>query len=259
MARARGSATQSPDESAVLEVRDVRKKFGGLVAVDDVSFTVSQGEVLGLIGPNGAGKTTLFDLINGFLELDGGAIVLGGTEVTDAKPNERAAAGMARTFQLLNPFGEMTVIENVMIGAFQSTRSRASAEASALEILSQVNLSDVAGVESSDISHYEKRRMELARALATEPELLLLDEIMAGLNDEEIDRMLGIIESVSDSGVTIIVIEHVMDAIMSVSDRIIVLDNGTVIGNDTPESVSQDQKVIDAYLGTGWQTDGDSS
>jgi branched-chain amino acid transport system ATP-binding protein len=256
MARTDNPTPRSSEERTVLEVDSVRKQFGGLVALEDVSFDVSRGEVLGLIGPNGAGKTTLFNVVNGFLDPDAGSVTLDGQDVTDADPHERAESGMARTFQLLNPFEEMTVLENVMVGAFQATRSRSTAEETARDILDQVNLGGVAGVESADITHYQKRRMELARALATDPELLLLDEIMAGLNDEEITKMLGIIESVNDSGVSIVVIEHVMDAIMSVSDRILVLDKGTVIGNGTPESISRNEQVIDAYLGTGWRENG---
>jgi len=253
MARTDDHTPQSSDGCAVLEVHNVHKKFGGLVALENVSFSVSEGEVLGLIGPNGAGKTTLFDVVNGFLDPNSGSVTLDGRDVTDADPHERAESGMARTFQLLNPFEEMTVLENVMVGAFHNTRSRSVAEERAAEFLDQVNLWTVADVESADITHYQKRRMELARALAINPELLLLDEIMAGLNDEEIDNMLDIIKDVNDSGVSIIVIEHVMDAIMSVSDRILVLDKGTVIGNGKPEAISRNEQVIDAYLGTGWR------
>lgn len=241
----------------ILSLSNITKTFGGLVAVDNVSFDVIRGEVVGLIGPNGAGKTTLFNVVNGFLEPDTGTVVLDGDDVTNEAPHVHTQQGMSRTFQLVKPFGRMTVMENVMVGAFFNTSDRSEAIALAETELERLDLSQLRDTEAREISVIEKKQMELARALATDPEILLLDEIMAGLNEQEIDRLLTLLNQINDDGVTIISIEHVMEAVMSISDRIIVLNEGSVIADDEPKAVASDETVIHAYLGSEYVQRGD--
>lgn len=249
--------SRTAGDGTILSVSNVTKTFDGLVAVDDVSFDVERGESVGLIGPNGAGKTTLFNVVNGFLEPDTGTVQLNGNDVTNEAPHVHTRHGMSRTFQLVKPFGRMTVQENVMVGGFFNTRDRVAAQEAAESQLERLGLTHLRDTEAREISVIEKKQMELARALATEPEILLLDEIMAGLNEEEIERLLELLRRINDDGVTIISIEHVMEAVMTISDRIIVLNEGSVIADGEPEAIASDDAVINAYLGSKYVERGD--
>lgn len=231
-------------------VDSLSKRFGGLEAVKDLSFMVREGEILGLIGPNGAGKTTVFNLISGFIPADQGTIVFNGKDISSLKmPHCFCREGIGRTFQLVKPFGHMTVLENVMVGAFACTGHTEEAQKEALAILQRIHLSHHAYTLASSLTIADRKRLELGRALATQPKLLLLDEVMAGLNPKETEDIIGIIRSISRDGVTIIMIEHVMKAVMSLSDRIVVINNGIKLVEGLPNDVVKDQRVIDAYLG----------
>lgn len=243
----------------ILTVENITKRFGGLVAVDDVSFEVPRGQILGLIGPNGAGKTTLFNLLNGFLDPDRGAIHIKKTDLTHSTPEKHANNGMARTFQLVKPFGTLDVLENVMVGAFMLGRDRDEAEAQARGILEFLNIGHLASVSPENITVAEKKKMELCRALATNPDLLLVDEIMAGLHESEINSIMSALEQINEDGTTIILIEHVMDAIMGISDRIIVLNEGSLIADASPEEIGASDQVIEAYLGQRWKEQQESA
>lgn len=245
--------TTSTAAEPILTVEGLTKRFGGLTAVDDVSFEVESGTILGVIGPNGAGKTTLFNVGNGFLNPEEGTVRLGGVDVTDADPSEHARQGMARTFQLVKPFGPLTVRENVMVGAFLQTSSREEAQALATEQLEFLGLADVAEVPAENITVEQKKKMELCRALATDPALILVDEVMAGLQQEERRTILDALAQIHAAGTTLVIIEHVMDAVMEISDRIIVMNEGRLIADDTPESIATNEEVIEAYLGESWR------
>lgn len=237
----------------MLSVENVTKRFGGLVAVDDVSFEVEAGTILGLIGPNGAGKTTLFNVINGFLSPEEGSVTVNGTDLTTSGPDTHAKHGMARTFQLVKPFGTLSVLENVMVGAFLETRSREEAERRARETLELLEIDHLADTPAPSITVAEKKKMELCRAVATDPEILLVDEIIAGLHETEMQEIMDALRQINDQGTTIILIEHVMDALMEISDRIIVLNEGSLIADGTPEAIANDDQVIEAYLGQRWK------
>lgn len=237
-------------EEVILSVKGLSKNFGGLAAVKDVEFSIPRGEILGLIGPNGAGKTTLFNLITGFLIPDRGEILFKGTNVTGLRPpHQLCIRGICRTFQLVKPFLNITVLENVMVGSYCHVSSSSLALDKAQEIIHFVGLSRYRDYLSANLTLANRKRLELARALATEPELFLLDEVMAGLNPKEIEEMIELLRKISKQGITLIVIEHVMKAIMSLSDRVIVLHHGEKISEGSPLGVSRDEKVIRAYLG----------
>lgn len=240
----------APGET-MLETKNLVMRFGGLVATDNVSMVLKRGEILGIIGPNGAGKTTLFNQISGFLKPSSGslAIVSGGTGTTPASPDAFARAGVGRTFQIVQPFGKLTVIENIMIGAFMRHPDVASARAVALRVSTLVGLQHVREVEARNLPIGDLKRLEVARTLATEPDILLLDEVMAGQSQTDTQTMVALIRAVRDIGVTVIAIEHNMQAIMSLSDRIIVIDSGKVIAQGDPHAVVRDRRVIEAYLG----------
>lgn len=236
----------------VLETRDLRKTFGGLVATDDVTMALKRGEILGVIGPNGAGKTTLFNQMSGFLEATSGHVAMRAPDGAMTKPAAAdgfARLGMGRTFQIVQPFGKLTVLENIMIGAFLRNPGVAQARAVAHRVARLVGLDHLAEVEARNLPIGDLKRLEVARTLATEPSILLLDEVMAGQNQADTQKMVEIIRAVRDSGVSVIAIEHNMHAIMSLSDRIIVIDSGKVIAQGDPRTVVADRKVIEAYLG----------
>lgn len=233
---------------SLLEVKQLTKRFGGLVAVNRMSFEVAQGEILGLIGPNGAGKTTVFNLISGIMPATAGSIVLNGRELNRMPAHRRSLAGIGRTFQVVRPF-EMTVLENVMVPALTRTKSTTRARRKASQVLEMMGLESLADAEPGNLTLAQRKRIEVARALATEPRLLLLDEVLAGLNPTEVAENLPLIRQVRDSGVTIIFIEHLMDAMMSVSERVLVMEQGALICCGTPAEVTNDACVIKAYLG----------
>jgi len=236
----------------ILEGEGITKYFGGLAAVDNVDFYVDQGEILGLIGPNGAGKTTLFNLISAALVPKPGVIKFKGVNITGLKPYRICRMGIARTFQSAKTFVDLSVIENVRAGAlFGAPRkiSRADAEKETNELLEFVGLSQMALIPARDLTLANQKRLEVARALATQPEVLLLDELMAGLTNTEVAQAMELVKKISKRGVTIIMIEHVMKAIMNVCDRIIVLHHGQKIAEGTPQEIVKNPKVIEVYLG----------
>ena len=234
----------------ILEVKDLGKNFGGLAAIRQVSFEVRKGDIVGLIGPNGAGKTTLFNVISGFYRPDGGAVLYHGEAISSIHSAYRICRrGMGRTFQLVKPFQNISVLENVMTGAFLQSKTHAAAREDALEILELVGLCGGKSTLGKSLTIAERKRLELARALATRPDLLLLDEIMAGLNPKETDEAIQLIRKIRGHGITILMIEHVMQAVMQLSDRIVILHHGEKIGEGPPRQVAADEKVIKAYLG----------
>lgn len=237
----------------LLHLERVAKSFSGLMAVNFVSLTVTEGEILGLIGPNGAGKTTLFNLITGVFPPSRGRIVFDGRDITTAAPHTRCWMGIARTFQLVRPFPHLTVLENVTIGRVygrDSLKRRSRAESEAVHILESIGLADRLSEKAHSLTLVNRKRLELARALATKPKLLLLDELLAGLNPSEVLASMDLIQRIRDSGITIIMVEHLVKAVFGIADRIVVLNAGDLIADGAPKMIAQNQKVIDAYLGT---------
>jgi branched-chain amino acid transport system ATP-binding protein len=235
-----------------LVIKGLSKRFGGLRAVQDVSFTVKENETVALIGPNGAGKTTSFHLITGFHRADSGSVLAFGREVVGLKPHDVCALGLARTFQVAKPFGAMTVLANVMTGAFLRDRHVATAQEKAREAIAFVGLSAKEQTPAKDLTTIDQRRLEMARALATGPRILLLDEVMAGLNPAEIDQAVALVGKLSQRGLTIVIVEHVMRAIMAVARHIVVLDHGQKIAEGAPKEIVENPEVIRAYLGSGY-------
>jgi branched-chain amino acid transport system ATP-binding protein len=235
----------------MLRVEHVTRRFGGLVAVNDVSLTVAPGRITGLIGPNGAGKTTLFAVIAGFVAPSAGRVLLDGIDVTAEPPHRRAVRGIARTFQVVQPFAGLTVRENIAVGAHLRHRARAEALCRAEAIAAEVGLSAALDQPAAGLTVAGRKRLELARALATEPRLLLLDEVLAGLNPSEIRDMIPVVRGLRDRGITILMVEHVMQAVMALSEHIYVLAEGRLIAEGAPETVARDARVIEAYLGHG--------
>ena len=238
--------------TALLEVARLSKRFGGLQAVRDLSFEVAEGEIVALIGPNGAGKTTVFGMISGFIPPDAGEIRLRGMPLAGRPPHEICALGLARTFQVVRPFPRLTVLRNVMIGALGRHPDRATAEARARGVLDEVGLAARADQPAGGLTLAERKRLELARALATEPVVLLLDEVMAGLTATETARIVDLVRGINARGVAVLLIEHVMRAVMALSQRIVVISYGERIAAGSPEAVAADQRVIEAYLGEAY-------
>lgn len=239
-------------QNVLLEIRKLRKSFGGLLAVSDVELQVKEGEILGLIGPNGAGKTTLFNLISGYYFADSGAILFGKEDICGLKPHEICKKGITRTFQMVRPFTRLSVFENVKVGAFNRTRDFDETKQRTVETLEFMNLLEKRNISTGQLTLADLKRVELARALATQPTILLLDEVMAGLTPKETEDIVKLVKKIHDQGITLLIIEHVMRAVMSLSDRIIVLNHGEKIAEGTPLEVSRNGKVIQSYLGREW-------
>ncbi len=235
--------------SALLEVRGVSRFFGGLAALTDVGFSVEKGEILGLIGPNGAGKTTMFNVVDGFYPPSSGEVFFKGQRISGLKPHEICRRGLARTFQVVKPLQRMSTLDNVVVSAFLRAKNKAEAVAKAEEILKFTGLWEDRAILSKGLPLGSRKRLEIARALATGPELLLLDEACAGLNPHELDHSIELIRKIKERGITIMIIEHHMKVIMSISDRIVVLTYGQKLAEGTPVEIAHNPAVIKAYLG----------
>ena len=238
--------------NSLLEVSGVSKRFGGLVAVSEVSFTIAEGEIVGLIGPNGAGKTTLFNVVNGVYKADQGTITFAGKDITRSSPDKIVHLGLARTHQIVKPLNDLSVLDNVTVGACFGRKylDRTAARKVASEVLQQVGLGDRADKIARSLTIAGKKRLEVARALAARPRLLLLDEVLAGLNPTEVATMIELVRKIRDSGISVLMIEHLMQAIMSLSNRIVVLNLGRKLAEGQPDEVVHNTDVVEAYLGS---------
>lgn len=241
-------------EKMILEVRNVCKNFGGLRALVDVSFHVQEGEILAIIGPNGAGKTTLLNVINGLQKATSGSVIFAGERISGLPPNAVCARGLARTFQIAQPFRDMTALDNVLTAGLCRTSDIGAARAEGLRILEFCGLGQKRGVLARHLTTIDQRRLELAKALATRPKLVLLDETMAGLNVTECDLAIELVRKIRSEGITIVMVEHVMRAVMALGDRIVVLNQGAKLAEGTPGEIAHDQRVIRAYLGEGYKS-----
>jgi branched-chain amino acid transport system ATP-binding protein len=241
--------------AVALAVRALRKDFGGVLAVEDVGFDVAEGEILGLIGPNGAGKTTLFNLVSGYLRPTRGTISVFGREVTGLPPYALARLGVSRTFQVVRPFPRLTALENVMVGAFLHHPSAAAAETRARAVLALLGMEKLADAPASSLTLGGRKRLEIAKALSLSPRLLLLDEVVAGLNPSEVASTIEIIRRIRQGGVTIVIVEHILKVIMGLSDRVVVLDHGRKLAEGSPSQVAANPDVIAAYLGSAEESD----
>lgn len=243
--------TGTGPDPAFLAVRGVTKRFGGLVAVNDATLDVAEGSITGLIGPNGAGKTTLFAVVAGFETPTSGIVMLEGEDITGRKPHDLARMGLARTFQIVQPFAGLSVRANIAVGAFLRESKRSAALAVAEEVAARVGLTDQLDKPAAALTVAGRKRLEVARALATRPKLLLLDEVLAGLNPSEVRDIVPVVRAIRDSGVTVLMIEHVMQAVMNLCERVHVLAQGRIICSGTPAEVVAAPQVIEAYLGHG--------
>ena len=243
---------------ALLEGERLTKRFGGVVALDDVTFSVERGETVGLIGPNGAGKSTLFKVVTGALAPTEGSVRFDGQDITGASPHDVTSRGLAKTHQIVRPFENLTLAENVEVGA-RFGREERDAEAVVAENLEFVGLADRAHTYPDELSVGALKRLEIARVLATDPELVLFDEVAGGLDPEETEQIVELIREIADRGQTVFLIDHVMRALMSVSERVFVLNNGAFIAKGTPEEIQNDETVIEAYLGERAREDGDAA
>lgn len=239
--------------TTILDVQSVSKTFGGLRAVHEVSFDLNDGEILGIIGPNGAGKTTLFNMIAGAIPADSGTVTFDGHRTEKMKPHEIAKLGLVRTFQVVKPFGALTVHENVLVGAFLRRQDPSEAEEQAREMMEITGLMPYSDRSAQDLTLAIRKRLELARALATDPTVLLLDEVLAGLTPTEGAEMIDVVRSIRDRGISVLIIEHVMAAIMALSDRIAVIHHGELLAIGEPAVIVKDPKVVEAYLGEEFQ------
>jgi branched-chain amino acid transport system ATP-binding protein len=235
----------------LLRLEGLSIAFGGLRAVQDVSLVLTEGRLAALIGPNGAGKTTLFALMSGFLKPDSGRVIYAGDEITGRAPHLNARAGMTRTFQIVQPFAAQTVRENIAVGAHLHEPRRAAALAVAEQVAARVGLASQLDKPAADLTVAGRKRLELARALATKPRLLLLDEVLAGLNPQEVGEMIPVVRGIAAGGITVLMIEHVMQAVMNLAEQVWVLAQGRLIAAGTPAAVTNDEHVIEAYLGHG--------
>jgi branched-chain amino acid transport system ATP-binding protein len=234
---------------SLLQVSKLTRHFGGLAAVDNLSFSIDEGEIVGLIGPNGAGKTTTFNLISGFIAPSSGDLVFNGKRLNGLKPHQVCQLGLTRTFQVVQPFPDMTALENVMMGAFVRHANPVRARDKARQVLERVGMIHKAQTLGRDLTLMELKRLEIGKALATEPRLLLLDEAASGLNTVEVEEILALVRQLNQEGVTLLVVEHVMKVIMSLSHRIVVLNFGQKIAEGTPQEVAHNPAVLEAYLG----------
>lgn len=237
----------------LLELKDLTIKFGGLTAVNKLNASLYEGEAVGLIGPNGAGKTTAFNLIVGVYKPTEGQVIFDGQDITGLTPYEVCRKGIGRTFQVVKPFGKMTVLQNIMVGAFVNTSRRKEAEQVATEIMEKVGLQSKRDNLAQNLTIPERKRLEVAKALATNPKLLLLDEVLAGLNPTEIEDAITLIKSINREGITVLMIEHVLQATMAICQRIVVLDYGKKIAEGSPQEVTSNPEVIKAYLGDEYE------
>lgn len=236
----------------ILKVKNLTMKFGSLAAVDDVSLAVGKGEIIGLIGPNGAGKTTFFNCLTGYLTPQNGEVQFDGHSIAGMRPNRVCRLGLARTFQIVQVFREMTTWENVIVGAFCRTANPAEAYRETMEILKFTGLYEKKDSLVGNLTIADHKRLEISKALATKPQLLMLDEAMAGLNATETIEAIELIKKIRGRGITLIVVEHVMEVIMSISERVVVFDSGRKIAEDTPEKIVKNPRVIEAYLGEAY-------
>jgi branched-chain amino acid transport system ATP-binding protein len=234
---------------ALLEAKEITKRFGGLVAVGNLSLSVDEGQILGLIGPNGAGKTTAFNMISGFYKADEGEIIFDGEEITGLRPDQICKLGLTRTFQVVKPFPQLSVLDNVMVGAYNRTNDSKEAKKKAEEIIEFLGMQEMKGMNAGSLSVAHRKRLEVAKALATDPKIILLDEAMAGLRPTETDEMIELVRQISRQGIALLLVEHVMRVIMSLAERIVVIHHGEKIAEGTPQEICQDKAVIDAYLG----------
>jgi len=234
---------------SLLQAKGITKRFGGLVAVNNFDISVEEGEIVGLIGPNGAGKTTAFNLISGFLELTSGEVHFDGRDITNLRPDQVCKRGLARTFQVVKPFAQLSVLENVMVGAYNRTNSQVEAQNHAEEIIHFLGLEKIAQENAGSLSVAYRKRLELAKTLATKPKIILLDEAMAGLRPKETDEIIELVRQVRKMGISLLIVEHVMRVIMALAERIVVIHHGEKLAEGTPEDIAINQDVIDAYLG----------